>query len=128
MEWWRAATGGPPGNYGINSFCQPLNLTFLTATTGWVSISCRAQAEFLVSHDGGGSWAAQPLPLPAGTLGLRNGPAFLTGPPFGGGTGFRTPAPPPPAPPSLLATRDRGQTSQLLTLPSRPGPDPHGNF
>src|SRR6202167_528484 len=82
LRWSPAATGAPPGNYGTNSFCQPLNLTFLTATTGWVSIGCRAQAEFLVSHDGGGNWAAQPLPLPAGILGPPNGPAFLTGPQF----------------------------------------------
>jgi hypothetical protein len=98
LRWSPAATIAPPGNYGINSFCRPLNLTLLTATTGWVTISCRAQAEFLVSHDGGGSWAAQPLPLPAGTLGLRNGPAFLAGPQFVGGTGFLTVAPPRRAP------------------------------
>jgi photosystem II stability/assembly factor-like uncharacterized protein len=98
LHWSPAATAAPSGNYGINSFCQPLNLTFPTATTGWVPISCRAQAEFLVSHDGGGSWAVQPLPLPAGTLGALSGPAFLTGPQFAGGTGFLTVAPPRRAP------------------------------
>ena len=98
LHWSPAATVAPPGNYGMNSFCQPLNLTLLTATTGWVSISCRAQAEFLVSHDGGSSWAAQPLPLPAGTLGALDGPAFLTGPQFVGDTGILTVAPPRRAP------------------------------
>jgi photosystem II stability/assembly factor-like uncharacterized protein len=128
LHWSPAATVAPPGNYGINSFCQPLNLTLLTATTGWVTISCRAQAEFLVSHDGGGSWAAQPLPLPAGTLGLRNGPAFLAGPQFAGDTGFLTVAPPPPGTPSLLGTRDGGRTWQLLALPSGAGQYPQVKF
>ena len=128
LRWSPAATAAPPGNYGINSFCQPLNLTFLTATTGWVSISCRTQAEFLVSHDGGGSWAAQPLPLPAGTLGARSGPASLTGPQFAGGTGFLTVAPPPPGTPSLLDSQDRGQTWQLLTLPPGAGQYPQVKF
>ena len=128
LHWSPAATVAPPGNYGINNFCQPLNLTFLTATTGWVTISCRTQAEFLVSHDGGGSWAAQPLPLPAGTLGLRSGPASLTGPQFAGGTGFLTVAPPPPGTPSLLDSQDRGQTWQLLALPPGAGQYPQVNF
>src|SRR5580704_1221072 len=128
LRWSPAATVAPPGNYGTNSFCQPLNLTFLTATTGWVSIGCRAQAEFLVSHDGGGNWAAQPLPLPASTLGPPNGPAFLTGPQFTGGTGFLTVAPPPPGTPSLLDSRDRGQAWQLLKLPSRAGQYPQVEF
>jgi len=128
LHWSPAATVAPPGNYGINSFCQPLNLTLLTATTGWVTISCRAQAEFLVSHDGGGSWAARPLPLPAGTPGLRNGPAFLAGPQFAGDTGFLTVAPPPPGTPSLLGTRDGGRTWQLLALPPGAGQYPQVKF
>ena len=128
LRWSPAATVAPPGSYGSNSFCQPLNLTFLTATTGWVSIGCRGQDEFLVTQDGGGSWAAQPLPLPAGTLGLRSGPAFLTGPQFVGATGFLTVAPPAPGTPSLLDSQDRGQTWQLLTLPTGPGQYPQVKF
>jgi photosystem II stability/assembly factor-like uncharacterized protein len=128
LRWSPAATVAPPGNYGSNSFCEPLNLTLLTAATGWVTIGCRGQPEFLVSHDGGGSWAAQPLPLPAGTLGTAGGPAFLTGPQFAGGTGFLTVAPPPPGTPSLLDTRDGGQTWQLLTLPTGAGQYPQVNF
>jgi photosystem II stability/assembly factor-like uncharacterized protein len=128
LHWSPAATLAPPGNYGSNGFCQPLNLTFLTAATGWVAIGCRGRAEFLVSHDSGGSWAAQPLPLPAGALGALSGPAFLTGPQFAGGTGFLTVAPPPPGTPSLLDTRDRGQTWQLLALPSGAGQYPQVKF
>ena len=128
LRWSPAATVAPPGTYGINGFCQPLNLTFLTATTGWVSIGCRGQVEFLVSHDGGGRWAAQPLPLPAGILGPPNGPASLTGPQFAGGTGFLTVAPSPPGTPFLLDTRDRGQTWQLLALPSGAGQYPQVKF
>jgi hypothetical protein len=124
LRWFPAATAAPPGNYEINSFCQPLNLTVLTAATGWVSIGCRGHAELLVSHDRGGSWAAQLLPLPAGALGALSGPAFLTGPQFAGGTGFLTVAPPPPGTPSLLGTRDRGQSWQLLALPSGAGQYP----
>jgi photosystem II stability/assembly factor-like uncharacterized protein len=127
-HWSPAATIAPPGTYGGNSFCQALNLTSLSATTGWVSIGCRAQVEFLVSDDGGGSWAAQPLPLPAGTLGPPNGPAALTGPQFAGGTGFLTVAPPAPGTPSLLDTGDRGQTWQLLTLPAGAGQYPQVKF
>jgi photosystem II stability/assembly factor-like uncharacterized protein len=128
LRWSPAATVAPPGNYGMNSFCQPLNLTFVTATTGWVSISCRTQAEFLVSRDAGGSWAAQPLPLPTGTPGPPEGPAFLTGPQFAGDTGFLTAAPPPPGTASLLGTRDQGQTWQLLSLPSGAGHYPQAKF
>ncbi len=128
LRWSPAATVAPPGNYGSNSFCQPLNLTFVTAATGWVSIGCRGQPEFLVSRDGGGSWAAQPLPLPAGTLGLYSGPAFLAGPQFAGGTGFLTVAPPAPGTPSLLDSRDRGQAWQLLTLPPGAGQYPQVTF
>jgi photosystem II stability/assembly factor-like uncharacterized protein len=128
LRWSPAATVAPPGTYGINSFCQPLNLTLLTAATGWVSIGCRARAELLVSHDGGGSWAAQPLPLPAGTLGSAGGPAVLTGPQFAGGTGFLTVAPPPPGTPSLLGTRDGGQAWQRLTLPPGAGQYPQVTF
>jgi photosystem II stability/assembly factor-like uncharacterized protein len=128
LHWSPAATVAPPGTYGNNSFCQPLNLTVLTATTGWVSIGCRAQVEFLVSLDGGGSWAAQPLPLPAGILRTPNGPPSLTGPQFVGGTGFLTVAPPTPGTPSLLGTRDQGQTWQLLTLPSSAGQYPQVTF
>jgi photosystem II stability/assembly factor-like uncharacterized protein len=128
LHWSPAATVAPPGNHGTNSFCQPLNLTFVTAATGWVSIGCRGQAEFLVSRDGGGSWAAQPLPLPAGTLGLRNGPASLAGPQFAGRTGFLTVEPAPPGTPSVLDTRDRGQAWQMLTLPSGAGQYPQVKF
>jgi hypothetical protein len=100
----------------------------LTATTGWVTIGCRLRPEFLVTHDSGGSWAAQPLPLPADALGTRSGPASLTGPQFAGGTGFLTVAPPPPGTPSLLDTQDRGQTWQLLALPSGAGQYPQVKF
>lgn len=128
LHWSPAATVAPPGNYGSNSFCRPLNLTVLTAATGWVSVGCRGQAGLLVSQDGGGSWAAQSLPLPAGTLGLRNGPASLTGPQFAGGTGYLTVAPPPPGTPSLLDTRDQGQTWQPRALPSGAGQYPQVKF
>jgi photosystem II stability/assembly factor-like uncharacterized protein len=128
LHWSPAATVAPPGNYGSNSFCQPLNLTLLTATTGWVTIGCRGRPEFLVSRDGGGSWAAQPLPPPAGTLGTAGGPAFLTGPQFAAGTGFLTVAPPPPGTPSLLDTRDGGHIWQLLALPSGAGQFPQVKF
>jgi photosystem II stability/assembly factor-like uncharacterized protein len=128
LHWSPAATVAPPGIYGIDSFCQPLNLTLLTATTGWVTISCRAKAEFLVTQDGGGSWAPQPLPLPAGALGTAGGPAFLTGPQFAGGTGFLTVAPPAPGTPYLLDTRDGGQTWQLRALPSGAGQYPQVKF
>jgi len=128
LHWSPAATVAPPGNYGTNSFCQPLNLTLLSATAGWVTISCRGQAEFLVSQDGGGSWTAQPLPLPASALGPPDGPAFLTGPQFAGGTGFLTVAPLPPGTPSLLDSQDRGQTWRLLTLPSGAGQYPQVKF
>jgi len=128
LRWSPAATVAPRGNYGINSFCRPLSLTMATAATGWVSIGCRARDEFLVSHDGGGSWAAQPLPLPGGTLGVPSGPAFLTGPQFAGGTGYLTVAPLPPGNPSLLGSQDRGQTWQPLPLPSGAGQYPQVKF
>jgi photosystem II stability/assembly factor-like uncharacterized protein len=128
LHWSPAATVAPPGDYGSHSFCQPLNLTLLTAATGWVSIGCRGDAELLVTKDGGGSWSAQPLPPSASTLGTAGGPAFLAGPQFAGGTGFLTVAPPPPGAPSLLDTQDRGQSWQLLPLPSGAGLYPQVTF
>ncbi len=128
LRWSPAATIAPPGNYGTNGLCQPLNLTLLTAATGWVTIGCRGEPEFLVTHDGGDSWAAQPLPLPAGTLGPVGGPAFLTGPQFAGGTGFLTVAPAPPRTPSLLDTQDQGHSWQVLMLPSGAGQYPQVKF
>ena len=36
-RWLPAAAVAPPGNYGMNSFCEPRSLTFLTVATGWIS-------------------------------------------------------------------------------------------
>ena len=92
-------------------------LTFPTATAGWIASTCTAGLAnaLLVSRDGGISWGDQSLPLPAaacaGTTCTVEGPQFVDG------VGFVTVEPQPDSP-ALLITRDLGQTWEQLPLPA----------
>jgi photosystem II stability/assembly factor-like uncharacterized protein len=131
-HWSPATTTSPSSRaYGSNGFCHAMDLTFRSASTGWLTVDCRAQTSVMVSHDGGSTWAPQALPLPSGDL-LGN-PATMTGPQFAGGTGFLTvapasPAAPPALPPTVLVSRDLGQRWRSLALPVGAGQYPQISF
>jgi photosystem II stability/assembly factor-like uncharacterized protein len=115
LHWVSAAAAAPPGTGDPNDMCQTLSLSFPTATTGWLRTSCRSGNYVFVSHDGGSTWAPQPLPVSV-TVG-QGGPPDVTGPQFRSGTGFLTIGPA-LGDPSLLKTQDLGQTWYTLTLPA----------
>jgi photosystem II stability/assembly factor-like uncharacterized protein len=127
-HWSPASTASPSSRaYGSNGFCHAVDLTFRSASTGWLTVRCRAQTSIMVSRDGGSTWVPQALPLPGGDF-LGN-PAVMTGPQFVGGTGFLTVAPSPPAsPPAVLVSQDLGQTWHSLALPSAAGQYPQISF
>jgi photosystem II stability/assembly factor-like uncharacterized protein len=109
------ATGG-----GIPVSCDKTGVVFATSAVGWLTSVCVVglAGELLVSHDGGVTWAPQPLPLPAGICGDSG--CTLTGPQFAGGTGFLTVGVA-AGTPSLLATRNLGQSWTALPLPVHAG-------
>jgi photosystem II stability/assembly factor-like uncharacterized protein len=130
-HWSPATTSSPSSRtYSPNGFCHAMDLTFRSASTGWLTVDCRAQTSVMVSHDGGSTWVPQALPLPSSDF-LGN-PATMTGPQFVGRTGFLTVAPAPAAPPALLPTvlvsQDLGQTWHSLALPSGAGQYPQISF
>ena len=57
---WVPAAAAPPGTADPNDMCQKLSMSFPTATTGWLTTSCRSGNYVFVSHDGGSTWAPQP--------------------------------------------------------------------
>ena len=126
-HWSPASTPPSSRTYWPNGFCHAMDLTFRSASTGWLTVDCRAQTAVMVSHDGGSTWVPQPLPLPSGDF--HGNPATMTGPQFVGGTAFLTVAPPPPAlPPTVLVSQDLGQTWRPLALPSGAGQYPQISF
>jgi len=118
-HWSVAATAAPPGNGGPNDMCQNRAVSFPTATTGWLTFGCRSGNYVVVSHDGGGTWATQPLPLPAGTCEVAVEPCEISGPRAAGDAAFLTVAPQAVSlAPSLLGSQNLGQTWHSLTLPA----------
>jgi photosystem II stability/assembly factor-like uncharacterized protein len=132
-HWSPATTTSPSSRtYGSNGgFCHAMDLTFRSASTGWLTVDCRAQTSIMVSHDGGRRWAPQALPLPSSDF--HANPATMTGPQFVGGTAFLTVAPAPPAappalPPTILVSQNLGQTWHSLALPPGAGQYPQISF
>ncbi len=127
---WSLTAASPPldsgASGGIPDTCDKTGVSFATATTGWLTSGCTVGLtdELLVSHDGGVSWAPQPLPLPAGVCGEG---CSLTGPRFADGTGFLTVGVA-GGTPSLLATRNLGRSWTRLPLPADTGWYPRITF
>jgi len=117
-----SATGG-----GIPVLCDKAGVTFATPAAGWLTSVCTVglRGELLVSRDGGVTWATQPLPLPAGICGDAG--CTLTGPQFTEGTGFLTVGVA-AGTPSLLTTRNLGQSWTALLLPAHAGWYPRITF
>jgi photosystem II stability/assembly factor-like uncharacterized protein len=128
-HWSVAATAAPPGNGGPNDMCQGLAISFPTATTGWLTFGCRSGNYVVVSHDGGSTWATQPLPLPAGTCEVAVEPCEISGPRAAGGAAFLTVAPQAVSlAPLLLGSQNLGQTWHSRTLPAGAGQYPQVSF
>jgi len=84
-QWSEVAVSGSgtPAASGagvIPSACDALTATFATATTGWLTGSClSAAAPLYVTHDGGVTWATEPLgSLPASAAGGTSFPPAFT--------------------------------------------------
>lgn len=128
-QWSPAAAAPPPGSGGMNDFCQKLRMTFVTAATGWLTISCRSGAYLVITRDGGTTWTKQPLPLAPDPCRSAGGPCDITGPLFAGAAGFLTVAPAAgSSAPFLLVSHDRGQAWRPLPLPSGAGMYPQIRF
>jgi hypothetical protein len=127
---WSLAASSPPfgsdAHAGIPVACDKTAITFPAVTAGWLTSDCNATSSdaLLVSKDGGGTWAAQPLPVPLGVNGYS---AVLSGPEFVNGTGFLTVGQY-GGTPALLATSDLGRTWRRLPLPSGAGSYPQVKF
>jgi photosystem II stability/assembly factor-like uncharacterized protein len=60
VEMTPASGTARPGELPVD--CTAQGMTFVTTTTGWVAGSCAANATFFyVTHDGGTTWAPQPI-------------------------------------------------------------------
>jgi len=65
--WTKVAdTGIPPNNGTIPFAGTKRGLTFLNASTGWLTGFSYVRPLFYVTHDGGGAWQLQTLPPPPG--------------------------------------------------------------
>ena len=65
-----AAGSGGPATATIPGGCDTNGAVFVSATTGWLTGTCGDLHDyFYVSHDGGATWTAQPLP-PSGSTGI----------------------------------------------------------
>lgn len=67
MHWRLVATN--PGRSGLAaSGCQSTvyapasDVQFVSQSTGWLGIACSPSIEMLITHDGGATWSAKPLP------------------------------------------------------------------
>ena len=102
----KAAPGGLPVG------CAPYGMTFVSATTGWVTGSCGLATLFDVTHDGGATWAPQSFPCINCALYPPQFASALDGQVFGeNGMG------------ALFVTSDGGRTWIARTNPSGEAPD-----
>jgi photosystem II stability/assembly factor-like uncharacterized protein len=111
------AVASQPGSGQIPLACDKNGLSFPTATAGWIASTCNAALAhaLLVSRDGGTIWGDQSLPLPSTTCAETT--CTVRGPQFVDGIGFVT-VEPQPGTPTLLVTRDLGQTWEQMALPA----------
>ena len=128
---WSLTARTPPlassAGTGIPVVCDKAGVAFATSAAGWLTSVCVVglRDELLVSRDGGATWAPQPLPLPAGVCGDAG--CTLTGPQFTGGTGFLMVGVA-AGTPTLLTTRNLGQSWAPLPLPAHAGRYPRITF
>ncbi len=80
---WSAVTRVPPvkgpGPVALPDGCTPVGTGWSALSTGWIVGSCLTQPVLLVTHDGGGTWQPQALPIPPSvTLADLEPPTFTT--------------------------------------------------
>jgi photosystem II stability/assembly factor-like uncharacterized protein len=111
-----ATSGDGTGGNGLPTSCGKTGLTFATAAIGWLDATCFSLSDaLLVSRNGGITWAAQSLPLPADYCQFYG--CFVDGPQFTGGTGFLT-VDRENGNSYFLVTHDLGTTWQHVSLPA----------
>jgi photosystem II stability/assembly factor-like uncharacterized protein len=128
---WSMTAQSPPINSdsgaGIPVPCDKTGIAFPSASAGWLTSECAVglSGELLASHDGGDTWAPQPLPVSAGICGADG--CVLSGPQFAGGTGFVTVGAS-AGTPALLVSQDLGQSWRPIGLPAGSGVYPQIRF
>ena len=118
LHWTPAPAAPPPGEGGSNNMCTLFGVTFPTASTGWVHVTCRSGDYLAESRDGGSTWAVQMLPATrtCSNLGTQCG---LFGPQMSDGTAYVTIAPVTGVTaPALFASANFGQSWRQLPLPA----------
>jgi photosystem II stability/assembly factor-like uncharacterized protein len=83
VHWMRTSNSplccGRPTPHAIPASCDKTGIAFANPSTGWVSGVCASNEAFLyVTHDGGTTWAPQPIPSGASHLTFWNPPSFMT--------------------------------------------------
>jgi len=106
---WSAVTRVPPvkgpGPVALPDGCTPVGTGWSALSTGWIVGSCLTQPVLLVTHDGGGTWQPQALPIPPSvTLADLEPPTFTT-PDDGEMVGITT-----SGAPCVYVTKDGGAT------------------
>jgi photosystem II stability/assembly factor-like uncharacterized protein len=103
---------GTPASGALPVGCSPYGMTFVSATTGWVTGSCGLATLFDVTHDSGATWAPQTFPCINCALYPPQFTSALDGQLFGeNGVG------------ALFVTSDGGRTWTARTNPSGEAPD-----
>ena len=126
---WSLVARTPPlfgpgtGKGGLPLGCGKTGVAFATPSLGWVSGVCNGGGPFLyATRDGGRTWAAQYLPVPAASCGGCD----VSPPVFFGQTGFLSISTASGA--VLLVTHDTGATWSRVPLPAHVGRFPRMQF
>jgi photosystem II stability/assembly factor-like uncharacterized protein len=115
----RSTAGAPSVN------CGKSDLSFLNASTGWLTGGCTGGVTFDVTRDGGVTWKAQPLASPDGaafSTDCDGGPCALSAPRFvSAGFGYMVlhDTHVTPARSWLYTSRDGGQSWTIHVLPGQ---------
>jgi photosystem II stability/assembly factor-like uncharacterized protein len=118
LHWTAVASAPPPGEGGPNDMCLLRAITFSTATTGWVRVTCRSGDYLAQTADGGSTWSVQSLPALSACAQVVD-QCMLFGPQLSDGTAYLTVTATQGSPtPTLLASGDLGQSWQELTVPT----------
>jgi photosystem II stability/assembly factor-like uncharacterized protein len=130
LHWSLTARTLPPPRTGVSSSglptaCDKSGMIFSSPRTGWITGYCNAGSEVLVTHDAGGHWAPQSLPITAATCSPDG--CAIDPPQFIGRTGFLTIGHY-PATGELLVSQDAGRGWQPRHLPTGAGPYPQIRF
>lgn len=128
---WSLAAASPPqfsnATGGIPDNCDKDGLEFVSPTTGWITSTCNAGTKdaLLATADGGITWTARTLPLPA--TACADNACFLAGPRLAGSLLYLT-VESYPATRYLLVSRNLGTSWSEVPLPAGAGVYPQITF